>query len=436
MKSCNLVVCLVVCLMLTACKLVLEPTPGGSVVSESGSIWCDGGATCEIPVTDTEFSETFIAEAAPGFYFRRWRGGKNTLCALSVDECALSTQHFGSNDFLMSILGSDEKFYLWPVFSRGDCIDISGKVSPVDFPLTYVREGQACPDAAGVPRVHGQLKLWEDGKLVSLTRWDLGLRQGNATLWWPNGKLRATGNWLQGKIDGRQRDYYKDGSLKHYSSYDNGIRQGPFADFTRLGEVKSEGVNSPLLKLKNRDIVRDLAQGIVWLRDGNIFKTLCDAGSEISKGFQPVYAASAEEICADNGAMTWFDANLWVEYLNELNYAGYNTWRLPEVDTDPLCSEGSCTNNEMGALYYNGLNNIDGDLPTFESTCFLWTGYYAAEFHCLLNLGPFTNIQRAPYWLGTQHPVWLDYYFFMFSFGGLDSDNPENLFHVWPIASA
>ncbi|HDY86594.1 MAG TPA: DUF1566 domain-containing protein, partial [bacterium] len=46
--------------------------------------------------------------------------------------------------------------------------------------------------------------------------------------------------------------------------------------------------------------------------------------------------------------MTWSQAVDWAE---NLDYQGYDDWRLP--DTDISCLGYDCTGSEMGHLYYN-----------------------------------------------------------------------------------
>jgi hypothetical protein len=388
-----------------------------------------------LEVTDKEFSETFVAVARPGYFFRRWRPGERNLCSSSVEKCKIDAGEFKSIESSSESVDLQENFYLTPVFAKGECIDISGEFSPIDFPISRVRKGNACPDRTRELRLHGLLKLWEDGSLVSTTRWDLGKRQGMASIRWPNGKQRATARWQQGRLDGRVKRYYRDGALKSYTSYRAGIRRGPFAVFTRSGDIKTEGRHSPSLRVMDGIVVHDKEQDLVWVRDANLFKTLCTEGSEILLAFQPLDAESPTEICERNGAMTWNDANLWVEHLNQSNYAGYSAWRMPTVNVDSICDGGGCVDHEMGTLYYESLDNLDGQGDDDEAAEHrLWSGR-SCNAQCLFNHGPFNNIQTRPYWLGTLHPIFGDYYFFIFSFGDLDSDNPENRFHVWPVSS-
>ena len=71
--------------------------------------------------------------------------------------------------------------------------------------------------------------------------------------------------------------------------------------------------------------------------------------------------------------MTWSQAVDWAE---NLDYQGYDDWRLP--DTDIFCLGYDCIGSEMGHLYYN-----DG-ISSGSS-------------------GLFTDVQSSMYWSGTEH---------------------------------
>ena len=183
----------------------------------------------------------------------------------------------------------------------------------------------------------------------------------------------------------------------------------------------------------------DTLHRITWTADANPFKTLCDRSDPLATEFVPQDAEDATEICTANGQMTWNDAKRWMEHLNAANYKGYDDWRLPSTETDSDCyRDSSCPESEMSGLYYLILGNQRGGE---DSECFIWRSlgdYSGAGFdenYCLVIPGPFSNIQPYVYWSGTVHPDWGDMFFFQFKFGKLDSDNPENLFHVWPVRS-
>ncbi len=67
-------------------------------------------------------------------------------------------------------------------------------------------------------------------------------------------------------------------------------------------------------------LVNDTAQNITWLKDTNVFRTLCEADNPIATEFIPPNGFNTS--CY--GAMKWENAEAWVARLNAHNYLGYN----------------------------------------------------------------------------------------------------------------
>lgn len=101
---------------LPGCKLKIKVPNGGQVVSSDGAYICEAGQTCVIDVVDFFFDQTFIAEAAPGFYFSHWTELDGFMCGGATTPCRLSTTEFEGDPALQSILESDETFFLQPQF--------------------------------------------------------------------------------------------------------------------------------------------------------------------------------------------------------------------------------------------------------------------------------------------------------------------------------
>ena len=102
--------------VLSGCKIVVVVPEGGKVVSESGAHVCNAGETCEIPVIDIFFDETFIAEPGGDYNFVHWQKAAKHFCGETVNACRLYTTLFEGFPALMAFLESDEKFYLRPIF--------------------------------------------------------------------------------------------------------------------------------------------------------------------------------------------------------------------------------------------------------------------------------------------------------------------------------
>ena len=103
-------------------------------------------------------------------------------------------------------------------------------------------------------------------------------------------------------------------------------------------------VQADLLE-RGDSLIYDSDQNITWLRNANLYE------------YQ----------------MTWSQAVDWAE---NLDYQGYDDWRLP--DSDISCLGYDCIGSEMGHLYYN-----DG-ISSGSS-------------------GLFTDVQSSMYWSGTEH---------------------------------
>jgi hypothetical protein len=141
--------------------------------------------------------------------------------------------------------------------------------------------------------------------------------------------------------------------------------------------------------------IYDSDQDITWLQDANYAKT---------SGL------------IDTGMMDWNSAMLWAA---NLEYGGYNDWRLPSVGENPVIGYNA-TGSEMGYLYYtpepNGLGNLAGvDIS---------------------NKGPFINLEYGTYWTNTEYDLdpqnaWT----FFFGYGAQSPDRKylTNNYYAWAV---
>lgn len=168
------------------------------------------------------------------------------------------------------------------------------------------------------------------------------------------------------------------------------------------------------------NLVYSTGQDLTWTADANLFKTQCDAegasncpnlitaiiaaGSPVtdSLGSHPVLPTEFNQF---TGRMTWYAAQAWVAYLNNIRYGGATNWRLWAADpADTNCSLNfnpgggfptqyygyGCTGNELGYLYYEegGATPRTGPGPAIST------------------LGPlsvFEHLQDNIYWSGTEY---------------------------------
>ncbi|MEH6585028.1 MAG: hypothetical protein V7720_00645 [Halioglobus sp.] len=109
-----------VLLLISGCKVQIEVPKGGHVTSESSAYICHEGERCILEVNDTEFAEAFIAVPNQGYKFDGWKNVKAGLCGDVKSACELTTVNFKGNDALLSVLYSDDKFRLVPIFSQNN----------------------------------------------------------------------------------------------------------------------------------------------------------------------------------------------------------------------------------------------------------------------------------------------------------------------------
>lgn len=85
---------------------------------------------------------------------------------------------------------------------------------------------------------------------------------------------------------------------------------------------------------------------------------------------------------SSDGLLTWDSASAFVD---SLDYAGFDDWRLPTMDANndsvvvdcALVSQTECLDNELGYLYFYGLGgggNLTGDTPPFTGILFRYWG--------------------------------------------------------------
>ncbi|MEW5949346.1 MAG: DUF1566 domain-containing protein [Thermodesulfobacteriota bacterium] len=154
--------------------------------------------------------------------------------------------------------------------------------------------------------------------------------------------------------------------------------------------------------------IRNDGSKLMWLKDANYAKT---------SGYD------SEAIYADEGRMHWSTAIIWA---NDLEYAGYTDWRLPQAD--PSCNTYyDCVNSELGNLFYQELGGVAGQSILSSSDP---------------DLALFVNIQDYHYWTSTDYPPpdtthWA--YYFSMANGGQSGTRTGNIpghaseFYAWAV---
>jgi antitoxin component YwqK of YwqJK toxin-antitoxin module len=212
---------------LASCKLRVKVPEGGRVVSASGAYECIPEKPCKIDVVDIFFSENFIAQAAQGYYFRRWKGGDHTLCGDTYGSCRLSTAAFEGNAVLESFLMSDEVFFLRPLFARGNCDALTDSTEDV-FGNIVRLEGLQCKDSdRSSPKYQGIVKTYRNDALISVAGYDQGRLHGTEIRYSEDGTtLEERSEYRDGLYQGARKQYDEQGRLVSISRWKQGKLQG------------------------------------------------------------------------------------------------------------------------------------------------------------------------------------------------------------------
>jgi hypothetical protein len=151
-------------------------------------------------------------------------------------------------------------------------------------------------------------------------------------------------------------------------------------------------------------VVYSSVSDVTWTKDGNLlgsmfttqgFDTVVDAiiaasptitNTPSNINLSGIYTISSTDFMAD-GRTSWFGAMAFINYLNNIEYAGSDQWRLPTIVNFTIGyntpSNGSTTGSEYSELFYQELGS-GAALP--------------------INLTPtFINEQVGYYWSGTEY---------------------------------
>jgi len=107
-------------------------------------------------------------------------------------------------------------------------------------------------------------------------------------------------------------------------------------------------------------------------------------------------------------AMNWTDAMDWA---STLSYAGYDDWGLPSAlnsDGSGPCSGHSCSDSEIGHLYY--IEGVTSSSPT-----------------------PFTNLSNDRYWTSTEDGAGGSAWYFYFYNGNQNPYVKSSNYRAWAV---
>ncbi|HMD74264.1 MAG TPA: hypothetical protein VKG05_10420, partial [Steroidobacteraceae bacterium] len=158
----------------------------------------------------------------------------------------------------------------------------------------------------------------------------------------------------------------------------------------------SVAANATMTSIDGGALVNDSTDNLTWVADADLFATMAAASGNPANFVQTIinnsggiihdtpnaddypapnsgsYALSTSDFTPTTtrlnnaGAMTWFGAMAWVNYLNVTKYQGYSEWRLPTT-IDASSSTGNpsggagnppVTSSELAELFYGQLGQV------------------------------------------------------------------------------
>jgi hypothetical protein len=175
-------------------------------------------------------------------------------------------------------------------------------------------------------------------------------------------------------------------------------------------------------------LVYSSVSNVTWTQDANLFKTLYNANNNlvnlitaITPSYNDPYFGT--QVIGDGGAiddfdtatgrLSWWGGIAFTNYLNSINYAGSNQWRLPT--SNAISGYNGTAGNELGQLFYSELSGTAGNnIP---------------------NTPTFTNEQAYAYWSGTEYAsnpgfAWI----FVTTNGSQDHVSKLNQGYAWAVS--
>ena len=186
-----------------------------------------------------------------------------------------------------------------------------------------------------------------------------------------------------------------------------------------LLSVASINANATLSSVDNGLGVYDSALNVTWTSDANLLGTLesqqgydtvinaiiasspviHDKPNGYDTGGSGIYNVSTSDF-SSGGFVSWFGAEAFVNYLNNIEYGNSNQWALPTTTPDNHLSVGyNRTSSQLGELYYNELNALAYPDSNGFNFGILGDGSIGTSG----NAGPFTNVQTSVYWSDTEY---------------------------------
>lgn len=184
------------------------------------------------------------------------------------------------------------------------------------------------------------------------------------------------------------------------------------------------------------NVVYSSVSDVTWTKDGNLlgsmftnqgFDTVVDAiiaasptitNTPSNYNLSGIYTLSSSDFMI-NGRANWFGAMAFINYLNDIEYAGSNQWHLPTIATFTLGyntpSNGTTAGSEYSELFYQELNSTAAFPINFTTT--------------------FDNEQAGSYWTGTEYANDPSISWFYNMYGGQQSATYKYFYsYAWAVS--
>ncbi|OQW72530.1 MAG: hypothetical protein BVN35_14025 [Proteobacteria bacterium ST_bin11] len=179
----------------------------------------------------------------------------------------------------------------------------------------------------------------------------------------------------------------------------------------------------------NIPVVYSSVSNVTWTQDANLFKTLYDANNNLvnlitivtpsysdpSWGLQVIgdVGGAVDDFDTSTGRLSWWGGIAFTNYLNSINYAGSNQWRLPT--SNAIFNYNGTAGNELGQLFYRELGGRAG--------------------YTIPNTANFTNEQAYVYWSDTEYATdpFIAWYFDTTN-GYQDHDFKHRQVYAWAVS--
>jgi hypothetical protein len=176
------------------------------------------------------------------------------------------------------------------------------------------------------------------------------------------------------------------------------MKQTALAFAIGIALLAVEPARAALISASAGALVDDTTDNLTWVSNMNLMQTQAASYSGGSSAYVNAVIAAASGVIHDTpnaydpsgtytlsatdfntvtGAMNWWGAQAWVDYLNATSYQGYSDWRLPNtLQGSGTFGPGSfpISGSELAELYFGQLAGTWTGSPFQNAQTVLWNG--------------------------------------------------------------